>query len=61
MISRGSRLDDRKRFGSVELASNEENEKHLLRVAPSAESIAEGASPLSEKALMLNHKLGIII
>lgn len=28
-------LDERKRFGSVELAFNEETEKHFLSVAPS--------------------------
>ncbi|WP_269745414.1 zinc ribbon domain-containing protein [Paenibacillus sp. P22] len=43
-------LDKRKRVGSVELAFNEETEKHFLSVAPSAEPIAEVAFPLSGKA-----------
>lgn len=42
-------LDERKRVGSVELAFNEETEKHFLSVAPSAEPLAEGAFPLSGK------------
>jgi len=33
-------LDDRKHIGSVELAFNEETEKHFLSLAPSAEPIA---------------------
>lgn len=43
-------LDDRKRVGNIELAFNEETEKHFLSVAPSAEQQAEGAFPLSGKA-----------
>lgn len=50
-------LDDRKRVGSVELAFNEETEKLFLSVAPSAEPIAEGAFPLSGKALSIKHRL----
>ncbi|BFH62441.1 hypothetical protein [Paenibacillus azoreducens] len=40
-------LDDRKHIGSVELAFNEETEKYFLSLAPSAETIAQGAFPLS--------------
>ncbi|GIP29148.1 recombinase RecB [Paenibacillus sp. J23TS9] len=54
-------LDDRKRVGSVELAFNEETEKHFLSVAPSAESTAEGAFPLSGKAPRLTQNLTITI
>lgn len=43
-------LDDRKRVRSVELAFNEETEKHFLSVAPSADNMAEGAFPFSGKA-----------
>lgn len=50
-------LDDRKRVGNVELAFNEETDKHLLSVAPSAKPMAEGAFPLSGKAPTLKHKL----
>lgn len=52
-------LDDRKRVGSVELAFNEETEKHFLSVAPSAESLAEGAFPLSGKVSMRNLNITI--
>ncbi|MFE9276825.1 recombinase family protein [Paenibacillus glucanolyticus] len=44
-------LDERKRVGSVELAFNEETEKHFLSVAPSADNMVERAFPLSGKAL----------
>ncbi|THF74127.1 recombinase family protein [Cohnella fermenti] len=54
-------LDDRKRVGSVELAFNEETEKHFLSVAASAEQQAEGAFPLSGKAPNFGHMLTIII
>ena len=54
-------LDERKRVGSVELAFNEETEKHFLSVAPSAEPHAEGAFPLSGKAPLLHQKLFITI
>jgi len=54
-------LDDRKRVGSVELAFNEETEKHFLSIAPSAEPMAEGAFPLSGKAPELNHTLTIVV
>ncbi|MFF2017792.1 recombinase family protein [Paenibacillus sp. NPDC058177] len=53
-------LDDRKRVGSVELAFNEDTEKHFLSVAPSAD-IAEGAFSINEKALSLRNKLHIYI
>ncbi|MNJ71966.1 hypothetical protein D3C77_685680 [compost metagenome] len=54
-------LDDRKRVDSVELAFNEETEKHFLSVAPSAEQQSEGAFPLSGKAPILKNKLTILI
>lgn len=54
-------LDDRKRVGSVELAFNEETEKHFLSVAPSADNMAEGAFPLSGKAPLQNFTLFIVL
>ncbi|MNC43736.1 hypothetical protein D3C75_926110 [compost metagenome] len=54
-------LDDRKRVDSVELAFNEETEKHFLSVAPSAEPIAEGAFPLSGKAPYIIQKLSFCL
>ncbi|MGO4531971.1 recombinase family protein [Paenibacillus sp. 2TAF8] len=54
-------LDDKKRVSSVELAFNEQTEKHFLSVAPSAEPIAEGAFPLSGKAPHIKQTLRIII
>ncbi|WP_213526617.1 hypothetical protein [Paenibacillus sp. J31TS4] len=45
--------NDRKRVGGVELAFNEETEKHFLSVAPSADLTAEGAFPLSGKAPLI--------
>lgn len=39
-----------KRVGNVELTFNEETEKHFLSLAPSADTMAEGAFPLSGKA-----------
>ncbi|WP_339279086.1 recombinase family protein [Paenibacillus sp. FSL W8-1187] len=53
-------LDDRKRVGSVELAFNEETEKHFLSVAPSADMV-EGAFPLSGKAPLFKHTLQFFI
>lgn len=50
-------LDDTKRVGSVELAFNEETEKHFLSVAPSADNMAEGAFPLSGKAPSMKRRL----
>ncbi|WP_433709114.1 hypothetical protein [Paenibacillus illinoisensis] len=41
---------DRKRDGSVELAFNEETEKHFLSLAPYAKSTVKGAFPLFRKA-----------
>lgn len=46
-------LDDRKHIGSVELAFNEETEKHFLSLTPSAEPIAQGAFPLSDTLSIL--------
>lgn len=54
-------LDDRKRGGSVELAFNEETEKHFLSVAPSAEPITEEAFPLSGRAPLLHQQLRLIL
>ncbi|AIQ15195.1 hypothetical protein PDUR_27565 [Paenibacillus durus] len=54
-------LDDRKRVSNVELAFNEETEKHFLSVAPSAGPHAEGAFPFSGKAPMLKKSLVFII
>ncbi|EGL18195.1 hypothetical protein [Paenibacillus sp. HGF7] len=54
-------LDERKRVGSVELAFNEETEKHFLSLAPSADNMAEGAFPLSGKAPRLTQNLTITI
>lgn len=54
-------LDDRKRVDGIELAFNEETEKHFLNVAPFAEPTAEGAFPLSGKAPLLRQNLNIII
>ncbi len=54
-------LDDRKRVRSVELAFNEETEKHFLSVAPSAEPIAEGAFPFSGKAPVQKQLLTLVI
>lgn len=54
-------LDERKRVGSVELAFNEETEKHFLSIAPSAENMAEGAFPLSGKAPVLHQHLTLTL
>ncbi|MGE6229856.1 recombinase family protein [Paenibacillus chitinolyticus] len=54
-------LDDRKRIDSVELAFNEETEKHFLSLAPSADNIAEGAFPFEGKAPRLTQNLTIAI
>ncbi|MEC0371140.1 recombinase family protein [Paenibacillus chibensis] len=53
-------LDEGKCVDSVELAFNEETEKHFLSVAPSAELNAEGAFPFG-KAPTLKQKLSIVI
>ncbi len=54
-------LDERKRVGSVELAFNEETEKHFLSKAPSADSMAEGAFPLTGKAPLLKISFSLVI
>ncbi|GGA46888.1 recombinase family protein [Paenibacillus physcomitrellae] len=54
-------LDDRKRVCSVELAFNDETEKHFLSVAPFADNMAEGAFPLSGKAHLLNQTIKVCI
>lgn len=54
-------LDERKRVGRVELAFNEETEKHFLSVASSAKLTAEGAFPLCGKAPPLKQQLSLVI
>ncbi|AIW42392.1 recombinase family protein [Paenibacillus polymyxa] len=54
-------LDDKKRVCSVDLAFNEETQKHFLSLAPSAENMAEGAFPFSGKASKLKHLFQITI
>ncbi|MGP0585556.1 recombinase family protein [Paenibacillus timonensis] len=54
-------LDDKRRVDSVELAFNEEIQKHFLSVAPFADTKAEGAFPLSGKAPDLRQALSFII
>lgn len=54
-------LDGRKRVGSVERMFNEETEKHLLNVAPSADKTTEGAFLIFGKALKLAQNLSIVI
>lgn len=54
-------LDDKKRVSSVELAFNEETQKHFLSLAPSADNIAKGAFPLYGKAPSLHHILTLKI
>ncbi|WP_256700708.1 recombinase family protein [Paenibacillus sp. P46E] len=50
-------LDDKRRVKDVELSFTSENEKYFLSAAPSADTHAEGAFPLSGKAPSLQSKL----
>ncbi|WP_440114904.1 hypothetical protein [Paenibacillus sp. QZ-Y1] len=54
-------LDDKKRVDSIELTFDEETQKHFLSQAPSALLSAEGAFPMSGKALRASNKLTLII
>lgn len=54
-------LDEKKRVSSVELAFNEDTEKHFLSQAPSVLLSAEGAFPMSGKAIKASSYLALII
>ncbi|MNW32878.1 DNA-invertase hin [compost metagenome] len=54
-------LDSKRRVESVELVFNKDTENHILNTAPSAESTAEGAFPLSGRVPNLSNQLSFII
>ncbi|ASS67596.1 MULTISPECIES: recombinase family protein [unclassified Paenibacillus] len=54
-------LDDKRQVQDVELIFNEETQKHFLSLAPSAQSMAEGAFPIHRKAPSLKQTLNIVL
>ena len=54
-------LDDKRQVQDVELIFNEETEKHFLSLAPSAESMAEGAFPIYRKSISLEQSITITV
>jgi site-specific DNA recombinase len=61
LIIRKITLNDKRQIDRIEMAFDETTEQHFLSLAPSAESLAEGAFPFDGKATKLNHKLTFVI